>query len=58
MAGQMVTFELPERLFSWAERTAQVTHREMETVLAPVFGHITNTFVDAFVRRADEVYAL
>jgi ribosome-associated toxin RatA of RatAB toxin-antitoxin module len=29
----------------------------LETVLAPVFGHITNTFVDAFVRRADEVYA-
>lgn len=30
--------------------------RVLETVLAPVFGHITNTFVDAFVRRADEVY--
>jgi ribosome-associated toxin RatA of RatAB toxin-antitoxin module len=25
-------------------------------VLAPVFSHITNTFVDSFVRRADEVY--
>ena len=32
--------------------------RMLETVLAPVFSHITNTFVDAFVRRADEVYAL
>jgi ribosome-associated toxin RatA of RatAB toxin-antitoxin module len=32
--------------------------RVLETLLAPVFGHITNTFVDAFVRRADEVYAL
>lgn len=31
--------------------------RMLETVLAPVFSHITNTFVDAFVRRADEVYA-
>jgi ribosome-associated toxin RatA of RatAB toxin-antitoxin module len=31
--------------------------RVLETVLAPVFGHITNTFVDAFVRRADEVIA-
>jgi len=31
--------------------------RMLETVLAPVFGHIANTFVDAFVRRADEVYA-
>ena len=32
--------------------------RLLETVLAPVFSHITNTFVDAFVRRADEVYAV
>lgn len=32
--------------------------RVLETILAPVFSHITNTFVDAFVRRADEVYAL
>jgi ribosome-associated toxin RatA of RatAB toxin-antitoxin module len=31
--------------------------RVLETILAPVFSHITNTFVDAFVRRADEVYA-
>lgn len=31
--------------------------RMLETVLAPVFSHITNTFVDAFVKRADEVYA-
>jgi ribosome-associated toxin RatA of RatAB toxin-antitoxin module len=28
----------------------------LETILAPVFSHITSTFVDAFVRRADEVY--
>lgn len=28
----------------------------LEKLLAPLFGHITNTFVDAFVRRADEVY--
>lgn len=32
--------------------------RALETILAPVFSHITNSFVDAFVRRADEVYAL
>ena len=31
--------------------------RVLEAVLAPVFSHITNTFVDAFVRRADAVYA-
>lgn len=31
--------------------------RVLETLLAPVFSHITNTFVDAFVRRADEVYS-
>jgi ribosome-associated toxin RatA of RatAB toxin-antitoxin module len=30
--------------------------RVLETILAPVFSHITKTFVDAFVRRADEVY--
>ena len=27
-----------------------------EKVIGPVFSQITNTFVDAFVRRADEVY--
>ena len=32
--------------------------RVLETLLAPVFSHITNTFVDAFVRRADEVYSV
>lgn len=31
--------------------------RMLETILSPVFSHITNTFVDAFVRRADEVYS-
>ncbi len=30
--------------------------RALETVLAPVFNHITSTFVDAFVRRADEAH--
>jgi ribosome-associated toxin RatA of RatAB toxin-antitoxin module len=30
--------------------------RVLETILAPVFSHITNSLVDAFVRRADEVY--
>ena len=33
-----------------------ISNRMLETILAPVFSHITNTFVDAFVRRADEVY--
>lgn len=32
--------------------------RVLETLLAPVFSHITNSFVDAFVRRADAVYAV
>ena len=27
-----------------------------EKIIGPVFSQITNTFVDAFVRRADEVY--
>lgn len=29
--------------------------RILENLLAPVFGHITGTFVDAFVKRADQV---
>lgn len=28
----------------------------LESLLAPVFSHITNTFVDAFVQRADEIH--
>lgn len=36
----------------------EFSSRMLETILAPVFSHITNTFVDAFVRRADEVYAV
>ena len=28
----------------------------LETVLTPVFNHIANTFVDSFVRRAEQVY--
>lgn len=30
--------------------------RMLEAMLAPVFSHITNTFVDAFVRRADALF--
>ena len=30
--------------------------RLLETVLGPVFGHIANTLVDAFVQRAEKVY--
>jgi ribosome-associated toxin RatA of RatAB toxin-antitoxin module len=29
----------------------------LEKMIAPVFGHIANTFVDSFVARADKVYA-
>ena len=29
----------------------------LETIVGPVFNHIANTFVDAFVRRAAAVYA-
>lgn len=29
-----------------------------EKIIGPVFGQITNTFVDAFVKRADEVYGV
>ncbi len=29
----------------------------LEKIIAPVFSHIANTFVDAFVQRAETVYA-
>lgn len=29
----------------------------LEAVVGPVFNHIANTFIDAFVRRAEAVYA-
>ncbi len=28
----------------------------LEAIVGPVFGHIANTFIDAFVRRAEAVY--
>lgn len=31
-------------------------HRLLEKALGPVFNHIANTFVDAFVKRAGQVY--
>ena len=30
----------------------------LERAVGPVFGHIANTFIDAFVRRAESLYAL
>ncbi len=30
----------------------------LESVLSPVFDHITGTFVDAFVKRAEQVYGI
>ena len=30
--------------------------RALETVLSPVFDRVANTFVDSFVRRAEQVY--
>ena len=34
----------------------EFSSRMFEKVIGPVFGQITSTFVDAFVRRADDVY--
>ncbi len=34
----------------------QFANALLDRVIGPAFTHITNTFVDAFVRRADEVY--
>ena len=35
----------------------EFSNKLLEKVLGPVFNHIANTFVDAFVKRADQVYA-
>ena len=34
----------------------EFSNKLLEKVLGPVFNHIANTFVDAFVKRADQVY--
>ena len=34
----------------------EISSRILEAVIGPVFNHIANTFVEAFVRRADQVY--
>ncbi|MDR1853938.1 MAG: type II toxin-antitoxin system RatA family toxin [Azoarcus sp.] len=34
----------------------EFSNRLLEKVLGPVFSHIANTFVEAFVKRAGEVY--
>jgi ribosome-associated toxin RatA of RatAB toxin-antitoxin module len=31
--------------------------RALETLIGPVFNHIADTFIDAFVKRAESVYA-
>ena len=35
----------------------EFTTHLLERAVGPVFGHIANTFIDAFVRRAEIVYA-
>ena len=36
----------------------EFSSRVFEKVIGPVFGQITSTFIDAFVKRADEVYGV
>ena len=38
------------------ELTYEFSTHILETVVGPVFSHIANTFIDAFVRRAESVY--
>jgi ribosome-associated toxin RatA of RatAB toxin-antitoxin module len=38
------------------ELAYEFTTHLLEAVVGPVFGHIANTFIDAFVRRAEAVY--
>ena len=39
------------------ELAYEFTTHILEKVVGPVFGHIANTFVDAFVRRAEAIRA-
>jgi ribosome-associated toxin RatA of RatAB toxin-antitoxin module len=34
----------------------EFSNRLLEKVIGPVFNHIANTFIDAFVKRAEQVY--
>ena len=34
----------------------EFTTHVLDKVIGPVFGHIAHSFIDAFVRRAEEVY--
>ena len=34
----------------------EFSNRLLETVLGPVFGYIANSFVEAFIQRAEQVY--
>ena len=36
--------------------TYEFSNRLFEKIIGPVFGQISNTFVDAFARRADEIF--
>lgn len=36
--------------------TYQFSSRILETLIGPVFGHISGTLVDAFIKEADRVY--
>jgi len=36
----------------------EFSSKMLEKVIGPVFGHIANSFVDAFVQRANDIYGL
>ena len=38
--------------------TYEFSNRLIEKIIGPVFNHIAGTFVDAFVRRADQIYGV
>ena len=40
------------------ELNYELSSRMFEKVIGPVFSHIANTFVDAFVKRASQVYGV
>ena len=57
LEGQWVFKALSEEACKIEFRLAyEFSSKMFEKVIGPVFGQIADTFVDAFVRRADAVY--
>jgi ribosome-associated toxin RatA of RatAB toxin-antitoxin module len=47
----------PEACRVELELAYEFTTHVLEQLVGPVFGHVANTFIDSFVRRAESIYA-